>query len=135
MSDIPVLGNLFRYDSSIAQRTELLLILTPYVIRGPEESARIKREEAAKMHWCAGDVIDIYGPGIISDDPGPFPESEIPIIYPDLNPRGTLVPLEVPPEPMDPLPLQIDEVPPENPKTSKIKKTGFFPLISQKKRK
>ena len=135
LSDIPVLGNLFRYDSSIAQRTELLIILTPYVIRGPEESARIKREEAAKMHWCAGDVIDIYGPGIISDDPGPFPESEIPIIYPDLNPRGTLVPLEVPPEPMDPLPLQIDEVPPENPKTSKIKKTGFFPLISQKKRK
>ena len=135
LSDIPVLGNLFRYDSSIAQRTELLIVLTPYVIRGPEESARIKREEAAKMHWCAGDVIDIYGPGIISDDPGPFPESEIPIIYPDLNPRGTLVPIEVPPEPMEAPPLQIDEVPAEAQKSSKIKKTGFFPLISQKKRK
>lgn len=134
LSDIPVLGNLFRYDSSISQRTELLIVLTPYVIRGPEESARIKREEAAKMHWCAGDVVDIYGPGIISDDPGPFPEADIPIIYPDLNPRGTLVPMEVPPEPVDPAPLILDDETVSQ-KTKKSRKSGFFPLVSQKKRK
>lgn len=137
LSDIPVLGNLFRYDSSIAQRTELLIILTPYVIRGPEESARIKREEAAKMHWCAGDVVDVYGPGIISDDPGPFPEADIPVIYPDLNPRGTIMPLEVPPGPTDPEPLILEDQEDQTVslKTKKSKRSGFFPLGSQKKRK
>lgn len=90
LSDIPVVGNFFRYDSLVAQRTELLIILTPYVIRSPEESARIKREEAARMHWCAGDVVEIYGPGIINDVTPPPSESTIPVIYPDLNPRGSI---------------------------------------------
>lgn len=137
LSDIPVVGNFFRYDSSLQKRSELLIILTPYVIRTPEESAKIKREEVAKMHWCAGDVIDIYGTGVVSDDPGPFNESDIPVIYPDVNPRGTIMPLELPPEPSAETPALDVDGPPVNVKTTKKdkpKKTGFFPLVSQKKR-
>ena len=137
LSDIPVVGNFFRYDSSIQKRSELLIILTPYVIRTPEESAKIKREEVAKMHWCAGDVLDVYGTGIISDDPNPFSESEVPVIYPDINPRGTLQPLAIPPEPSDSPPLEIENQPVnlKATKNGKGKKSGFFPLVSQKKRK
>ena len=108
LSDIPVVGNFFRYDSLVAQRTELLIILTPYVIRSPEESARIKREEAARMHWCAGDVVEVYGPGIINDVTPPPTDSTIPVIYPDLNPRGTIqspslgAPTEILPIPPEP---------------------------------
>lgn len=134
LSDIPVLGNLFRYDSSISRRSELLIILTPYVIRSPEESARIKREEVAKMHWCAGDVLDVYGPGIIADEAGPFIDAQVPVIYPDANPRGTLQPVELPPEPGITTTIQVDQ-PTVNLKTSKPKKPGFFPVVSQKKRK
>ena len=135
LSDIPVVGNFFRYDSSIQKRSELLIILTPYVIRTPEESARIKRDEVAKMHWCAGDVVDIAGQGIIGEDPGPFTESEIPVIYPDVNPRGTLQPLELPPEPSaDASPLRVDNTVVKPAKHTKSKKTGFFPQVFQKNR-
>ena len=132
LSDVPVLGNLFRYDSSIITRSELLIILTPYVIRGPEESARLKREEVAKMHWCAGDVVDLYGPGIISEDVAPFSESSVPVIYPDLNPRGTLDSSQVPPgpEPADSLRGQIGNDSDDTP--AKNKKSGRFPLFSSK---
>jgi hypothetical protein len=112
----------------------LLIILTPYVIRSPEESARIKREEVAKMHWCAGDVLDVYGPGIIADEAGPFIDAQVPVIYPDANPRGTLQPVELPPEPGITTTIQVDQ-PTVNLKTSKPKKSGFFPVVSQKKRK
>lgn len=137
LSDIPIVGNFFRYDSSLQKRSELLIILTPYVIRTPEESARIKRDEVSKMHWCAGDVFDIYGSGVVSDDPGPFNESDIPVIYPDVNPRGTLTPLELPPEPSAQTPALDVDAPPVTVKTTKktkSKKSGFFPLVSQKKR-
>ena len=33
LSDIPVLGFFFRYDSEVKQRSELLIILTPHVVR------------------------------------------------------------------------------------------------------
>lgn len=138
LSDIPIVGNLFRYDSSITQRSELLIILTPYVIRGPEESARIKREEVSRMHWCASDVFDVYGPGIIGDDAGPFAENEVPVIYPDVNPRGTInlqpEPLEVPPEPSEAVPAKLTTSTYEGPGTSKKKPSTMFSRFSSKKR-
>ena len=135
LSDIPVLGNFFRYDSVIGTRSELLIILTPHVIRTPEDAARIKREEAAKMHWCAGDVMDIYGSGIVSDDPNPISETEVPVIYPDLNPRGTIAPPEVPPEPSAGLRGQISSDSENSENSKKDKKSGLFPFFSPKKSK
>ncbi len=61
LSEIPLLGNLFRYDSDICKRTELLIILTPYVIRGPEDEQRLKQAEFSRISWCMGDVHDIHG--------------------------------------------------------------------------
>lgn len=61
LSQIPILGDLFRFDSVIARRTELLIILTPQVIYTQEDSERIKQVEVARMSWCAADVFDVHG--------------------------------------------------------------------------
>lgn len=116
LSDIPILGNFFRYDSVNVQRSELLIILTPHVIRGPEDSERLKRAEVARMHWCASDVIDVYGSGIIEEDPRMYLDAEIPVIYPDANPRGIIVPAEpIPESASEPLPAPALPIPPRPP--------------------
>jgi general secretion pathway protein D len=113
LADVPLLGSLFRYDSLIVQRTELLVIMTPYVIRKPQDAEAIKQKATAHMHWTCSDVHDIYGTGDLCK-PGSCPkcDHDIPVIHPDLNPRGyvpTLVPdgasprLEVPPMPTGPI--------------------------------
>ena len=53
LSDIPVLGRLFSFDSDEMRRAELLIILTPHVLRNPEDSERLKQAEFARMSWCA----------------------------------------------------------------------------------
>lgn len=46
LGDIPLLGRLFRYDSTEEGRTELLVLITPYVMMTPEEA----RMESARLH-------------------------------------------------------------------------------------
>ena len=94
LGNVPVLKNLFRFDSVITRRTELLIILTPRVIRSREDSERLKQTEMARMHWCAADVYDIQGdinymldPVMIMPD-----EAKTEIIYPDQQPRGLEMP-------------------------------------------
>lgn len=83
LADIPVLGNLFRYKSNQVKRSELLIVLTPHVVRGQDEMERIKRIESARMHWCLDDVLQLHGNG------GLLPDQQEPeLIYPDNNPRG-----------------------------------------------
>ena len=62
LADIPLIGALFRFDSSRQVRTELLIILTPRVIRSRAESERIKQVESSRMSWCLSDVVDMHGP-------------------------------------------------------------------------
>ncbi|MFH0954396.1 MAG: type II secretion system secretin GspD [Verrucomicrobiota bacterium] len=46
LGDIPVLGTLFRADTDKNNRTELLVLLTPYVLTSPEEA----RRETERLH-------------------------------------------------------------------------------------
>ena len=46
LGDIPILGTLFRYDKDTDNRTELLVLLTPYVLTTPEEAQR----ETERLH-------------------------------------------------------------------------------------
>lgn len=46
IGDIPFLGRLFRSDTRSQQRTELLVLLTPYVVRTPQEA----RAETRRIH-------------------------------------------------------------------------------------
>ena len=89
LSDIPLIGDVFRYDSSINRRTELMIILTPQVIHSATDNERIKQAEMARMSWCTADVYDLHG-----DVDYSFPdevtnlEEPTEVIYPDVQPRG-----------------------------------------------
>jgi len=44
LGDVPILGNLFRYEHREKDKTNLFIFLTPYVISSPEELTRIMQE-------------------------------------------------------------------------------------------
>ena len=89
LSDVPFLGWAFRYDSYRSKRTELLIILTPHVVRSSEDAERLKQIEAARMHWCAADVHAIHGdPEFCRRGECPTCNEQMPVVYPDLDPRG-----------------------------------------------
>lgn len=50
LGDIPIIGTLFRSDSRGNNRTELLVLLTPYVLMTPEEA----RQETIRLHRATG---------------------------------------------------------------------------------
>jgi len=93
LADVPVLGNLFKYHATQNKRTELLIILTPHVVRTPEEAERIKRVESSRMHWCLEDVYQVHGDATLLKNGGQ-------VIYPDSNPRGTPMNDEAVPKPV-----------------------------------
>ena len=98
IENIPILRNLFRYDGDVWKRSELLIILTPHVIKSVEDSERLKQAEIARMNWCEADVYRIHGdinlPAVMPIGYETDAQSdETPVIYPDTNPSGELQPL------------------------------------------
>jgi type II secretion system protein D len=88
LSDVPLLGLLFRYDSHDKERTEMLIILTPHIVKNPEDAERIRQMEESRMNWCLCDVNQIHGPAGFSAKP----EQAAAVVYPDANPRGVVIP-------------------------------------------
>ncbi|MGD0515923.1 MAG: secretin N-terminal domain-containing protein [Thermoguttaceae bacterium] len=88
VGDIPVLGRLFRYDGVNNERDELLIIMTPHIVRTIEQADEIKKIEAARMNWCLGDVIAITGISSLRPRGGDWSDKDTDVIYPDVNPRG-----------------------------------------------
>ncbi len=62
--DIPYLGALFRYRQQQVIRQELLVIMTPHIIRSEVDQARILAEETARMHSCFPDYARLHGHGM-----------------------------------------------------------------------
>lgn len=62
LADIPLLGDLFRYDAVEESRTELLVIMTPRIIRSEIDAEMLKQVESSRMSWVLSDVIDLHGP-------------------------------------------------------------------------
>ncbi len=53
LKDIPVLGNLFKNASTSVQRTELIVLLTPYIIDGAETARQIRDAFRAQLgEWA-----------------------------------------------------------------------------------
>lgn len=90
LGDLPILKHLFRYDGYVSRRSELLIILTPHIIRTPEDNERIRQIEISRMSWCAADVFALQGDiGFENDMHLQMLENGQPdIIFPDLNPSG-----------------------------------------------
>jgi type II secretion system protein D len=87
LGDIPLLGELFKYDSHRNDRRELLIIMTPHVIRGPQDAEYHKQIEMARMNWCSADFFDLTAPcGPAPIAPGSFDDDDVPVIYPDQTP-------------------------------------------------
>jgi general secretion pathway protein D len=85
LGDLPVLGRLFRYDSVNTRRTELLIIMTPHIVRNESEADAIKQAEAARMSWCLCDVIKMHGDGGLRKRTDDWSDAEMQVVYPDMK--------------------------------------------------
>ena len=88
LSDLPVLGPLFKFESDSSTRSELLIIMTPYLVNDDQDLANMNQDEMDRMHWCLSDVAEVYG----NTDYTPFATGEgaVQTVYPDLDPSGTV---------------------------------------------
>lgn len=95
LGDIPILKYLFSYDYFDENRTELLIIMTPHVVRNPGDMERLKQAEFARVSWCEADIFAMHGDvfprtGMIQE--WQEEDESVPVIYPDVDPRGSLQP-------------------------------------------
>ena len=86
LSDLPVVGPLFKFEQDSADRSELLIIMTPYLVDDEAELEKQNRDEIDRMHWCLSDVAEIYGN--TDYDGGDNVTAEPETFYPDYDPRG-----------------------------------------------
>ena len=61
LSDVPLLGNFFKYEYEKFKRSELIIIMRPHIIRKNEDMEAIRRVEFARMSWCLADVTKVHG--------------------------------------------------------------------------
>jgi type II secretory pathway component GspD/PulD (secretin) len=61
LCDLPYVGAAFRYRSQQKTKTELLILLTPHVIRSPADAERVFLTEAGRMSWTLADVQAMHG--------------------------------------------------------------------------
>jgi general secretion pathway protein D len=90
LSNLPILGHLFRYDQTAQERKELLILLTPHVVTNEADADRIKQAEMARMSWCLGDVIKLDGNKGLRTRFDDWGDSETVTVYPEMNPDGTV---------------------------------------------
>ncbi len=90
LGDLPLLKHLFSYDYFDMQRTELLIIMTPHVVRSQGDMEQLKQAEFARMSWCEADVFNIHGDVYPAADLTTelIDRSDWDVIYPDDDPRG-----------------------------------------------
>jgi type II secretion system protein D len=97
--DLPGVGALFRARFQTKQRRELLVILTPHIVRGRGDAERILAEESRRMDWVVGDILKIQG----TSGMGP--------IMPQAGPNSTML-MPSGPSGMPHLPGQLEDLPP-----------------------
>lgn len=86
LADIPLLGNFFKYDSEVEERSELLVIMTPMLVTGEEDLDYVKATESSRMSWCLADVVEAHGDVGLSGGYGLWGPAVGQTIYPDLQP-------------------------------------------------
>jgi len=60
LGDIPILGGLFRSTSDSKERTELLIVLTPHVVRGIEDAEMYTNEEIGQIELLEPGATDSF---------------------------------------------------------------------------
>ena len=73
LGDIPVLGKMFRFEVDQTLRKELLVILTPRIVKDQDDSDQVRQMEYARMNWCLNNVVQVHGDigaySVVSDRP------------------------------------------------------------------
>lgn len=88
LSDVPVLGKLFEYNSNSQDRRELMIVMTPKIVKFDEDYDWIKGTESERMNWCLGDVVSIHGDVGLQGGSCLNCDNSLPVIYPDQDPTG-----------------------------------------------
>jgi type II secretion system protein D len=108
LADIPLLGELFKFDSVSTDRTELLVIMTPHVVRTRYEAEMLKQVESARMGWCLSDVVDLHGAAGLLSRNDQLGAAQAEAVYPTDVPTPAELPVEagqyVLPSPNQPMP-------------------------------
>lgn len=86
LSEIPVLGHLFRYQGFTSERNELLIVMTPRIVNSEEDAELLKQAEAARMSWCLNDVLELHEDVGFRPRNGHWGDKETNTIYPDGDP-------------------------------------------------
>lgn len=94
VGDLPYIGAAFRYRTQVRQKTELLVILTPHIVRNQADADRIMCEEAKRMDWILKDVAKVHAsPGL---RPPEMPSVPTPMVFPPTEPGfitdGSIIP-------------------------------------------
>jgi type II secretion system protein D len=61
LGDLPGVGALWRFRTQNKAKVELLVILTPHIVRTTFDADRILAEESRRMDWVIGDVLKTQG--------------------------------------------------------------------------
>jgi len=86
LSQIPILGVMFRFDRETEFRSELLIIMTPMLVNGDEDLEYVKQVESSRMSYCLADMVEMHGDVGLSGGYGLWGPAIGPTIYPDLHP-------------------------------------------------
>jgi hypothetical protein len=98
LGDLPGVGVLFRYRTQAKNKQELLIIMTPHIVRSRADADRILAEESRRMDWVLGDVMRTQGPSGLNPlfpppPPGAGPGGPgVPPPGPGLPPPPSVVP-------------------------------------------
>lgn len=61
LGDLPGIGAAFRYRTEAREKKELIIIMTPHIVRNREEAEHILAVESRRVDWNVADVLKIHG--------------------------------------------------------------------------
>src|SRR5581483_5377168 len=128
LGDLPLIGAAFRYRQQIKNKTELMVIMTPHVVRTRADADAILAMEGKRMDWVVGDIIRTQGSSgmePIIPTPPPGVSGNSPPVPPVLTFPGRIETLPLP-QPLaqamaQPLPAQPQyQMPPQAPAVAPV---------------
>ena len=120
LGDLPGVGALFRYRTMNKIKKELIIVMTPHVVRCKADADRILAEESSKVGFIGKDVFGMQG-NFLEGLPGAYPRTDCvsPLLPKTTAPRFEEVPaprgLPNIPQNVPPGPTSQSEGPPQLP--------------------
>jgi len=127
LGDLPYVGAAFRYRQQVKKKTELLVILTPHIIRSWADADRVLYEESRRMDWITGDVLKSHGTYDMEPIiPGPAPGNVDGRMPSPTGPEGAVFPMPTTP-PAALVPPPNGTMPPASPPAGFVPPVGNVP--------